>query len=67
MRRTNIYLTPLQEEGLRHFSEATDLSMAALARSAINYMLAHPGQFPELHAVAKRASKGRRDDGRSRP
>lgn len=51
MRRTNIYLTPVQEAGFRRLTAATGQSMAALVREAVNYMLAHPESFPVLQAL----------------
>lgn len=56
MRRTNIYLTDVQQKSFRRLSAATGQSMAALVRSAVNYMLAYPQHFPDLQGVA---TKGR--------
>lgn len=61
MRRTNIYLTPLQEEGTSRLSAATGQSMAALVRTAVNYMLAYPDRFPDLHGIAPHAKAAKRE------
>lgn len=57
MRRTNIYLTSLQEDGIGRLSAATGQSMAALVRSAVNYMLAYPERFPDLHAITAQPAR----------
>lgn len=54
MRRTNIYLTPVQQAGFRRLTKATGQSMAALVRTAVNYMLAHPEHFPDLQGIPLR-------------
>jgi predicted DNA-binding protein len=63
MRRTQIYLTDEEQQGLAHLAQRTGRKQSAIIRQAIDELLARSGSEDKLARIrrAKGIWKGRRD------